>query len=161
MAHDLAASPPCILCQADLMPKIVVHDPLAPERSKRIHVEHEPVGVRLRQIATSRGGVELHPTFTGNVSLHPGVSFAGADDVLRRDVVKLAAREAVHNPRWHSQSSHHHCRGRSKVLAVSLAAHEKEIRNRILRNATWKLQGIAKVRTQIELDGRGFLFSGG
>src|SRR5438876_3597090 len=98
-------------------------------------------------------GIEFGPSFSGNVGVNPGVRVTGANDVLRGDVIELAARKTVHHSGWNSNCAQHDCHGRGKVLAMSFAAFEEKMRKRIAGSGFGQLQSVSVVAAQIGFDG--------
>src|SRR6185312_7537176 len=99
-------------------------------------------------------GVECQPAFTGNVSFDPGVSIAGADNVLRGNVIELATGKPVDHARGNSSDAKHdgHC-GR-KIFAVSAATDEQKVRYRVRWLGVGELQGVSVVRSEVSFDRR-------
>src|SRR5258708_17648785 len=86
---------------------------------------------------------------------------AGADDVVFADVVVFARQKSIDVTRGNAERAEHHGHRRRKILAVSGAALEEEVRKRILSRRTGKIEGIAVASLQIRFDCGSFVVGGG
>ena len=77
---------------------------------------------------------------------------AGADDPVAANVVVFAGKKSADVARGNSQIAQHHRHGRGKIFAMSGAACEKEISERIGGTRAGEIQRVAVMRFQIQLD---------
>src|SRR5271155_821079 len=141
-----------IFPQSALMTGVVVDDPFAPKRRGRIDVELHTRPSSARWDASCRSGIKADPTRAREICLNPGMSVAGPEHVLARQIVEFAAAEAGHDARRDMQSAQHHCHRTREVLAVSMLAFEEKIRQRICREAAWQFERVSEMGGKILLD---------
>src|SRR5947209_19128173 len=99
MPDDGATTASCVLPKAELMGKVVVDHPLAPERRHGIHVKHEPVPLGMNLRIAGGCGIEGEPSFAGDIGIDPGMSVAGPHNVLASDVDTPVSCKSVHQAR--------------------------------------------------------------
>src|ERR1700746_1631632 len=87
------------LTQFKLVRRVVADDPLAPERSRCIEVEHGAIPAARRSSKAWWSRIERLPSITRKVRLNPGVCVLGTHHIISAEGVEFHAAEAGHDRR--------------------------------------------------------------
>src|SRR5207247_9197416 len=128
-------------CQCLLMAKVIIYDPLPPERCHGVHVQHGAIPTSRCRSRPRRGRIEFNPSVARKIDFNPGMCVTGADHVLRPDIVEFSTAKPCCHARGNSQSSQHHLHSRGEVSPLSSLTSETAIaqRDRLRCSGTSKL----------------------
>src|ERR1700722_3615885 len=116
-----------VASEINLVAEIVIDDPLAPGELKPVPIQGEPRENSISFSISRRSGIESDPAIRGEIGFDPGVSIAGADNVVAAEVVVLTGQKSADVTRGDTQIAQHNGHGGGEIFAVSGAAGEKEI----------------------------------
>src|SRR5580692_5554348 len=134
------------------MDEIVIDDPFAPGKLKPVPIEGEPREKCVSFSISRRSGIESDPAVTGEIGFDPSVSVAGADDVVAAEVVVFTRQKSADVTRRDSQIAQHDGHGGGKIFAMSGAAGEKEIGERIVGLGAGEVERVGVMGFQIALN---------
>src|SRR5207245_145803 len=97
------------------------------------------------------------PSVAVKMYFNPSMGVAGANHVLRADIVEFSTAKARGHACGNSQSSQHHRHSRGEVFAMSLLAFEKEIGQRVQLRSSGKLKRISEPCAKVGFDRGGFV----
>ena len=144
-----------VSAKGQLMREVIVDHPLVPTQLKPIPIKAEPA--EEAALFIRRGSrVEGHPAVAGKVNFYPRVGVTAADDVVAADVVVFARQKSGGVARGNADGAKHDGHRRGEILAMSSAASEKEICERIFTRGS-EIQRIGVVRNQVALNIGGFV----
>src|SRR5439155_12491391 len=134
------------------MAKVIIYDPLPPERCHGIHVQHGAIPTSRCRSRSRRGRIEINPSVTGKIDFSPSMGVTGADHVPRADIVEFSSAKSGCHAGGNPQSSQHHRHSRGEVFAMALLALEKEISHRVRLRSGGKLKRIAEIGAKIAFE---------
>ena len=143
-----------VLAERVLMGSVVADDPIAPEGRHGVNIKGETLPTLGSSVGSCGSGIECMPAGAGEVGLDPGMRVFGADDVVSGEIVELVAAESGDHAGRNAQRAQHDRHRRCEVLAVSLLAFEKKIRNRIFDGGGREFERVTEASPEIVLDGR-------
>ena len=146
-----------IFRQRNLVREIVIDDPFAPCKLEPVPVKPEARKESVVGPISRRSGIKSDPAVARKINFHPGVRVAFAHDVVAADVVEFAGKESAHVPRGNAERTQHHRHRRGEILAMSRAANEEEIGERVCLPRAAQIQCVGVARLQVPLDIRGLV----
>src|SRR5438477_12766249 len=81
-------------CQCLLMAKVIIYDPLPPEGCHGIHVQQGAIPTSRCRSRSRSGRIEFDPSVAGKMYFNPSMVVAGANHVLRADIVEFSTAKA-------------------------------------------------------------------
>src|SRR5206468_10990533 len=139
------------------MAKVIIYDPLPPERCHGIHVQHGAIPTSRCRSRSRRGRIEINPSVTGKIDFNPSMGVTGANHVPRADIVEFSSAKTGCHAGGNPQSSQHHRHSRGEVFAMSLLAFEKEIGQRVRLRSSGKSKRISEPSAKVGFDRGGFV----
>src|SRR3984885_3600380 len=116
-----------VASKINLMAEIVIDDPLAPGELKPVPIQGEPRENSIAFSISRRSGIESDPAVLREIGFDPGVSVAGANNVVPAEVVVFTGQKSADVTPTHAPIAQHDGHGGVEIFAVSGAAGEKKI----------------------------------
>src|SRR5580700_8945967 len=138
--------------EIDLVDEIVIDNPFAPGELKPVPIKGEPGEESISFSISRRSGIESDPAVSGEIRFDPSVSVACADNVVAAQIVVFTRQESADVTRGDSEVAQHDGHGGGEIFAVSGAAREEKIGQRIVRLGAAKIERVSVMRFQIALD---------